>query len=163
MRNSKTILSLEDKSTEEKNSSAPRGTGCLHKMIKPTLGWLTKICLYLPRQFSHAAIFLLCQGPSLSRCVIIYCGEVFSWWIDSVGWRLPVSSASSSQTSQTEPDAFVPTYSLCSCPKTERGEHEKPPSREECETLLEGKIGPSISLVPSPQLVHCSQRQQTGG
>lgn len=41
---------------------------------------------------------------------------------------------------------IVPTYSLCSCPKNERGEHEKPPSREECETLLEGKIGPSISL-----------------
>lgn len=40
----------------------------------------------------------------------------------------------------------MPTYSLCSCPKYERGEHEKPPSREECETLLEGEIGPSISL-----------------
>lgn len=39
----------------------------------------------------------------------------------------------------------MPTYSLCSCPKTERGEHEKPPSRDG-ETLLEGKIGPTISL-----------------
>lgn len=28
--------------------SALKGTVCLHKMIDPTLGWLTKICLYLP-------------------------------------------------------------------------------------------------------------------
>lgn len=47
-----------------------------------------------------------------------------------------------------KPDAFVPTYSLCSGPKTQRGEHEKLPWRDECENLLEGKIGPSISLSP---------------
>lgn len=46
--------------------------------------------------------------------------------------------------------------------KTERGEHEKPPSREECETLLEGKIGPSISLffpLPSLCVAHKGSRQ----
>lgn len=58
------------KSTEEKQQ-CPKGRVCLHKMIEPTLGCLTKICLYLPRQFSHVAIFLMCQGPGLSRCIII--------------------------------------------------------------------------------------------
>lgn len=46
--------------------------------------------------------------------------------------------------------------------KTVRGEHEKPPSREECETLLEGKIGPSISLflpLPSLHIAHKGSRQ----
>lgn len=64
-------LCLYKSKAERKNCGAPKGTVCLHKMIQPTLGRLTKICLYLPRQFSHEAIFLLCQRPSLSRCIII--------------------------------------------------------------------------------------------
>lgn len=46
--------------------------------------------------------------------------------------------------------------------KTERGEQEKAPQKEECETLLKGKIGPSISLflpLPSLCVAHKGSRQ----
>lgn len=113
--------------------------------------------------FSHS-YFFLCQGPSFLMWIFMLCTEVFCWQTDSVGWRVPVSSASCSQTSLAVPETFVPTYSLCSCPKPERGEHKKPPLREECEDPPRRKNGAfHLSLFPYPQPACCSQRHQTGG
>lgn len=150
-------------------------------MIRPTLGWLTKICLYLPEQSSRAVIFLLCQrAKPLKVCFHLVPQSFFSlsfslplslcWHIDYVGWRLPVSSASSSQTSQTEPDAFVPTYSLCSRPgekkKNERGWGAGRASSEGRVWNPPWRKNRAFHrALPFPlcRLVCCSQRQQTGG
>lgn len=131
-------------------------------MIDPTLGWLTKICLYLPRQFSTQLFSSGVRGQA-SQGVLSFSAVKFSAG-ELILWVEGYPSPQHPPANPARPNLmhFVPTYSLCSRPKTERGEHEKPPSREECETLLEGKRGPSIApflSLPNLCVAHKGSRQ----